>query len=383
MRHLDVAAEFLDGFGGLAAADHGDGAAGSHCFRHAARPLAEGGLLEPSDRAVPDHRGGRLDLLAVQGQRLGADVHTLEARGDGALSNLRDAQVVRLGGERVNGQGDLLTHKWQEVFRSGHFFVRDFGGAHIDALRLQEGISHLAADEQMIDLAQKCVDEGDLVGNLRSTHDAQQRPFRRRHQPIDDRQFLLDQKTDHAWLAGHRRRHGDHRGVLVVLTRAEGVVDVHVAQRRDCPGELGIVLLLARVESQVFEHQRAAGRQCSRGSGDLRTDDCIGGFLDRPTQQFAKPGGDLVHLQEHVLGRVAARTAEMAHGNHRGARVEKELDRRQRPPDAPIVRNRPRLFVERQIEVDADQDALVLEVGRREVVQRFLSHRCLTSLSQS
>ena len=51
---------------------------------------------------------------------------------------------------------------------------------------------------------------------------------------------------------------------------AEGVVHVDVGERRERGGEVGIVLLLARVEAQVLEQQQLPGAELGdRGGGAL------------------------------------------------------------------------------------------------------------------
>ena len=60
--------------------------------------------------------------------------------------------------------------------------------------------------------------------------------------------------------AGHRREAGDAvRGGLGAVRRAEGVVDVDVAQRGHLPGQRLVVLLLADVDAAVFQQHDLAG----------------------------------------------------------------------------------------------------------------------------
>ena len=127
----------------------------------------------------------------------------------------------------------------------------------------------------------------------------------------------------------------------------------------------GIVLLLPWVEAQVLQQEHVTRLHRRDGRDDRRADDFVRGLLDRLAEQFAEPGGDLVHRQVlALLGRGLFRPAEVAHGDDRGAGVEQLADRRQRRADAAVVLHRAGLLVERHVEIDADQDLLALQVAQ-------------------
>ena len=113
--------------------------------------------------------------------------------------------------------------------------------------------------------------------------------------------FATSKPTD-AVLALHRCGHGDHRGVLVVVTGAEGIVDVDVAERRDLSGESGSPSCSPGSKRQVFEHAaRIAGlHACDAAATDGPIDD-IRGLADRSAEQLAEAPGDAIHLERSVL----------------------------------------------------------------------------------
>ena len=73
-------------------------------------------------------------------------------------------------------------------------------------------------------------------------------------------ELLFHEEADAAPLRGKSAAMPGRRGVRAVR-RAEGVVDVDVGERRELPGERGVVRLLARVEAEVLEEEDAARRQ--------------------------------------------------------------------------------------------------------------------------
>ncbi len=244
--------------------------------------------------------------------------------GIGALAHLRLKQVVRLRDDVVDRQRDLVPDVHQQRLRGGDFLVGDPRAADVHALRLEERVGHLAADEQVIDLRQQRVDERDLVRHLRPAHD--------RRAPAASGSAISPSMISSSFATSSPTARGlpaafsaagtaDHAGVLVVVTGAEGVVDVHVAERGEFGGELGVVLLLARVEADVFEQQHVAGLQRRDRGRHVRPDDVARGLLHRHAEQFAELGGDLVHREVLALfGRGLLWPAEVAHRDHASRR---------------------------------------------------------------
>jgi hypothetical protein len=86
--------------------------------------------------------------------------------------------------------------------------------------------------------------------------------------------------------------------------------------------------------------------------------DAVGGEGDGHAQEIRQAIGD--RPQAQLRGRFPLRASEMA-GEHDGrAMVDRVLDGRQRRADPGVVANHP--VLQRHVEVDADEDALALEI---------------------
>ena len=128
--------------------------------------------------------------------------------------------------------------------------------ADLVALGGEERVGHGAADQHRVGDGEHVPDEADLVGDLEAAQDHDERPRRVAQQAPED----LD-------LLGHEQA-GDRRqvvrdalgGGVRPVRRAERVVDVDLAERRELPRELRVVAGLLRVEAQVLEQEHVAGR---------------------------------------------------------------------------------------------------------------------------
>ncbi len=118
----------------------------------------------------------------------------------------------------------------------------------------------------------------DLVGNFHATQDGHERPLRVGNHIAEVLNLLGDQRSDHAWFAGHGLGDGDHGGVLAVAG-AEGIIAVDVAQFGQGGGELGIAFFLARFKPQIFHDQHLASGQGRCLLHGIRPDG-VGGKLD-------------------------------------------------------------------------------------------------------
>ena len=67
----------------------------------------------------------------------------------------------------------------------------------LTALRFRESISHTTRDDQVVYLVQQVLDDLDLGGNLRTTHDSGERTLDVVHNLIDSLHFFLHQITEH------------------------------------------------------------------------------------------------------------------------------------------------------------------------------------------
>ena len=122
-------------------------------------------------------------------------------------------------------------------------------------LDLEEGVGHPAADDHGGDAGEEGLQDRDLGGDLGPADDGDERLCGILEDAAEELDLLLHQE------AGDARQDLGHplRGGVRAVRGAEGVVDVDVAQGRELRGELGIVLLLLRVEADVFQEHDVAG----------------------------------------------------------------------------------------------------------------------------
>jgi hypothetical protein len=151
-------------------------------------------------------------------------------------------------------------------------------------------------------------------------------------------------------------------GCVRAVSRAEGVVDVHVAQLRQLLGEPGVVAGLLRVEAEVLQQEDVPGPERGRGPRCRGADAVVRG-RDRATEQLGEAPGHRRHAQ--LLDDLPLGTAEVGHEDDRAALTLQVGDRGQRGADARVVDDAP--VFERHVEVDAHEGALARErvVGER------------------
>ena len=142
------------------------------------------------------------------------------------------------------------------------------------------------------------------------------------------------------------------RGSLGAVGRAEGVVDIDVAEGGVLLREFVVTLLFANVAAAVFEHHDMAGP-------DLDAINPVGDERHVATQKLAHAAGN---AREAVGRRHGAfrRTAEVAHHHHGGTGVKRGADGGNAGHKTGFVGNAA-VFIVRRVEVAADQDALAGE----------------------
>ena len=153
---------------------------------------------------------------------------------------------------------------------------------------------------------------------------------------------------------GRQKRRDAGGGGMGAVRRAERVVDVCFAELGELLAELGIVLLLALVETKVLENQHLTilkGRCLGLGVWA----DGVGGERHGATEQLGEAQGRRAQ-RELLLEALARRTAEVAHEDDAGAFVDQFLDGGQRSADAGIVGAD--AICHGDVEVDADEHAL-------------------------
>src|SRR5205814_617240 len=135
-------------------------------------------------------------------------------------------------------------------------------------------------------------------------------------------ELLLHEKSGDGGLQQMRDRFG---GCVRAVCRTERVVDVEVAQRRECFGELGLVLLFAGPEPRVLDEGNAAASEATRGCYGARR---IRNEFDRGAEQLLEIGNDL--LQRVLRIGAALWATEMRKQHDARAFIAQILDRRQR-----------------------------------------------------
>ena len=165
-------------------------------------------------------------------------------------------------------------------------------------LRLQEREGHRPADQDRVGDLQEALDHLDLVAHLGAAEDRHERTVGRLDQLEQRAHLAFQQQPCGPRLHQLRGPHG--RGVRAVRG-AEGVVDVDIGERRERRRELRIVLSLARLVTDVLEHQDLPGLELVSQLGDLVAGD-RGRHLHGHSEQLAQALGDRRQRQLGLTG---------------------------------------------------------------------------------
>ena len=210
----------------------------------------------------------------------------------GGLLRLRAADVV----DREEQVDPLRLRPLEELPREVELVRLDQALPDRDLLRLEEGVGHGAADEHGVRLGDQVLEHLDLVGDLGAAEERHERALRRAERLPEVLDLLDDEEAGRLLL--DERGHAGRRGVGAV-GRAEGVVDVDVAERRQLAAEASSFF-----SSSGWKRRFSSRRTCP----SLRS-------LDQLPDAVA----DAVVGEDHVL-------AEQLREAHRG-RLERELRR--------------------------------------------------------
>ncbi len=137
----------------------------------------EGWHLEDSHWAIPDDGAGFVDLVFEERDGFGADIECHEFSREGAVAREDLGLCVGrelVGEDVVDGQEKADTHGLGLLQRGfGDVDLVDFdeGFAGGLALRVEERVSHAAADDDCVSFFEQVVDDLDLVGDLRAADD--------------------------------------------------------------------------------------------------------------------------------------------------------------------------------------------------------------------
>ena len=166
--------------------------------------------------------------------------------------------------------------------------------------------------------------------------------------------------------------HAGGRGVCSV-GGAERIINIELRQARELSGEVGVVLGLAFVESEVLEQQSPAIGH-SVGSRRRIASHRLLAKNDVRAEVLAE---FLRHRAEAHLGNGLAFGASQMRGEDQArAGAERFLERRQRGADARVVLDD--AVLERHVEIGADEDPLATDLER--IHRKFVHPKQKTSI---
>ncbi len=236
----------------------------------------------------------------------------------------------------------------------------DEGFAGALALGVEEGVGHAAADDDGVGFVEQVVDDLDFVGDFCSADDGDEGLIGVGEGLAEVGELLLHEQAG----GGDFDEVSDAFGGGVgAVGAAEGVVDVDIAEAGQLLREGGIVGLFFGMEAEVFEQERLAGFEVG---GHLAGDDtdAVGGegyvlvVAEDMVEHAAKVGDE--GAEAHGVDGLALGAAEMRAENDLGFVAESVLDGGEGLADAGVVGDD--AVLEGDVEVDADEDALVGEV---------------------
>ena len=375
MAHLVGDTHLFHGSHGVTAADDRAAALGAQVGQGVGDAVGAGGELvelEHAHGAVPDH-GLAVGQGFLEGlERIGADIQTHPAIGDGVDAH---GLAIGIGGEVV-GQHHVAGQ--QQLHTLGRGLGLQFLSqlqlvlfhqalAHRQAPGFVEGEDHAAADQHLVALVDQGFQHADLAAHLGTAHDRRQGALGLVDGALQVLELLLHQVAGHA---GAQELGNALGGGMGAVGGAKGVVHIDIRQAGQLLSEAGIVLFLLREEAHVFEQHHVAfsgGGHLGLGVGA----DAAVGFDHRLAQQLAEAGG---HGGEaHGLVHLALGPPEVGRQQHLGALADQVVDGGQGGADAGVVGDRA-VVVERYVEVHPHQHALAAQVIGGEAGQGSLRH---------
>ena len=225
------------------------------------------------------------------------------------------------------------------------------------ALGGQKRERHRAADAEHVGELQEAFDDADLVADLGTAEDRDQRALGILHDRAEHTDLALHQAA-----GGAGQETGDALGAGVrPVGGAERVVDVRVGQFRELGRELGVVLGLARLVADVLEHEHLTrceplGQLLDLGSDHRRRQ------RHRRADQLRQAIGDGPQRQ---VGFAVSWPAQVGDEHQPGAAAAQLLQRGQCRADPGVVGHARRavgVVGERDVEVDAHENALAVHI---------------------
>ena len=303
---------------------------------------------------------GREDLgLGLVGELLGTD----------GLGGKIDLHALGLG---LFEDGECIRHE----------VVLVQGIADLAALGLDEGVTHAATDDEVVDLADEVLEDGELGGDLGASDDGRQRALGLVEYMVDGLDLAFHQVAEHLVI---REILGDEGGGGVsAVSGTESVVDVAVGIGSEMLHELllagldgslgcglllvgsvlcesaGLALLLCIV-TEILEQQDLARLE---GGGLCVGLHAIVSELHRNAKALGHAGHDVLEgeLGVHLLG-----TSQVGHDDEGTTFCEHLLEGRHGPADAGVVGDL-EILVQRNVEIYADDGFLAGKIVRINVL---------------
>ena len=323
--------------------------------------------LEHAHRAVPHDGLGIHNLVVEELLGIRTDIQThLVSRNSVGCHDFRSDVLVGLREDRVHHdvgrqhELDAVLFGTLDVALDGFDLILfQQGGADLEALGLEEGVDHAAADDQTVGLVKQVLDYAEFVGNLGTAKHDGQRALRFDGGAGQSLDFLLDQQ------AGGCRQISCNVvvGALRTVHDAETVGHECFTEGCDLLGVSGTLLrILAgffRVVAHVLQQHDIAIVHCSDLGLSIFA---VGVFSQRNlnAEQFAKTSGD--RSEGQFRNDLALRAAEVGHQNDFCAFFAQGFDGRQGGLDTTVIGNRG--AVQRNVEISANENALALEISK-------------------
>ena len=364
----ELALEPGDGGDGVASAYHGRGAALPGLDQRLGdgpRALVEGRGFEHPHRAVPEDRLGFDDACPEVVARGHIDVEDGAVRG-----NTVGRRLAPLGRARQTRryhptprQDELRSRLGEQSLGDVFLVALDERPADRKPDGEEERARHRPSHQNLVHLGEQRVDDVDLSRDLGAAQHRDERALGMVERVAQVGELALHEEARDGGLEQPGDRFG---GGVGAMRRAEGVVDVEVAQRGERLGEPGVVRLFAGPEPGVLDEGHAAARQPARG-GDPRGG--IGDEFDRRSQDALHVPHDLL---EGELGIGSAGASQVRQQHHPPALVAQVRNRGDRGADPRVVADRAAL--QGHVEIHAHQRPPAVQRRRGEIAQTALAH---------
>ena len=368
MGHLAAEAHLVYGCCGITAADDGRSVRICQSLGNCLGAGCKNRVLEDAHGAVPNDGLCFFHSVGIEGNGLGPNVSAFAVCRNLVCIYNNSRNVCLVDGIRELVDGDDIDRKKKllavllcllhHLLAVVHLRLVEEGLADLIALGLEEGVSHAAANDQGIALLQKIINDIQLVSNLCTAEDGNERTNRVLNRIAQEVDLLLHEVADYVRTVDELSN--ADIGAVSPVSGTESVVYEDIGQRSQVPGEGFAVFGLLRTETGILKKDDVAvlhSINCCAGiwTYDLR----VGSKLDGLAEELGKPlsnrgkGLGLLVLFRLYLTEMGAENDLAAIGN-------KLLDGGKGSYETVLIRNFP--VHNRYVEVAAAEDSLALHV---------------------